>query len=82
MIEKPELDDMEERATAADGHLAVCVCRLVSEVRRLHHELADPNYQYSGRIHRQAVLTRDATIARLREEVKKLTANKTQPGDG
>ncbi len=46
---------------------------LVSEVRKLLHELKDPNYLYaSTRIHRQAVISRDATIQRLEKEIMEL----------
>lgn len=44
--------------------------RLHIEVMRLSHELNDPQYQYSGRIHRHALLCRNADIDTLRKEVK------------
>lgn len=48
--------------------------RLLSECRTLKHQLNDPNYSYSGRIHRAALLCRDATIDDLRKENKCLIA--------
>ena len=69
---KKSLFDIEQVAytsnTAAHDYLSQCV----SEIRRLQHELADPNYQMSGRIHRAAVLCRDATIETQRQTIKKL----------
>lgn len=68
-----ELDDAEHTAAGDNSFMAHLVLKLVNEVRSLQHELADPNYQYSsGRIHRQAILCRDAEIDRLRKELEKL----------
>ncbi len=46
--------------------------KLLHEVRRLKHELDDPNYIYSGRIHRAAILCRNAEIDALRAEIQKI----------
>lgn len=72
MIDDGKLIEMEEAGATEDSPLAFHVCELVSEVRRLKHELADPNYLYAGRIHRQAILSRNATIDQLLREVKRL----------
>lgn len=68
---------MEEKAAAEDGSImATYVLQLVSRVRALEHELADPNYQYSGRIHRQAIVSRNALIEKLRQEIAILKKEK------
>lgn len=71
-----DLHKMEEQACALDTLEARNVRALVSEVRRLQTALDDPNYLYSGRIHRQAILCRNAEIDKLREKVAKLQAFK------
>lgn len=72
MLEDDELDAMERFAMTEETLMALNVGKLVSEVRRLKHELADPNYLYVGRIHRQSILCRDAQIDVLRKEIAEL----------
>jgi hypothetical protein len=52
--------------------LAQCILTAISLARFLDHQLNDPNYMYSGRIHRQAIITRDMEIEALRAKIKKL----------
>ncbi len=72
-----DLSDMEEvlykQPISYEAQIAL---RLLSECRRLQHELADPNYQYSGRIHRAAILSRNAEIDALRKTVEELKAER------
>lgn len=51
--------------------------KLVSEVRKLQHELDDPNYNYVGRIHRQAIICRNEQIASLEKQIIELKKGKT-----
>jgi hypothetical protein len=71
-ISEPDLSRAEQLAVAGDSALHQYLGKCVSEVRRLRHELNDPNYSYSGRIHRQAILCREAEIDSLRERIKEL----------
>lgn len=65
--------ECEDFAFSLPDSLQKQIClRLITEVRTLQHELADPNYLYSGRIHRFALKTRDAEIDLLRAELKQL----------
>jgi hypothetical protein len=74
-----ELDEWENKACGEGWH-DVIIRSLVSEVRRLQHQLDDPNYLYAGsRIHRQALIVRDAEADRLREIVAKLKAEMATP---
>lgn len=75
-MDKLDLHGIEQAACASDSTEAAMILNLVSEVRRLKHELDDPNYLYAGRIHRQAIVSRDARIEKLRTEVKRLQAFK------
>jgi hypothetical protein len=75
-ISESQLSQAEEMAVAGDSALHQYLARCVSEVRRLRHELNDPNYSYSGRIHRQAILCRNVEIDALRERVKQLEASR------
>lgn len=65
------LDQIERAAAKDNGPMGQFCFYLLSEVRRLQHELNDPNYQYFGRIHRQAILVRNAQIEKLELELKK-----------
>lgn len=80
MIEKyisdSELMNAEELSTSGDTQLHMYLSKAISEIRHLRHQLNDPNYMYSGRIHRQAILTRNARIEQLEKEIEKL--KKTQ----
>jgi len=68
MIDAAELDKMEQVACDQDTYLGQCCRKLISEVRNLQHQLDDPNYQYAGsRIHRQAIVVRNAEIDKLRK---------------
>lgn len=65
-----ELDDIEQRIAKGIVTPQDATAMLV-EIRRLWHSEKDPNYLYSGsRINRLAIVTRDAEIDRLREQVK------------
>lgn len=77
-IENDDLNRAEEIAVEGDSAMHQYLGRCVSEIRRLRHELDDPNYQYVGRIHRQAILVRDARIDKLLKEIAELKAG-TQP---
>ena len=84
----PDCDFLNKREHLTTNDIHVCeqlafkedsllnrVCqRLIIEIRNLQHELADPNYQYVGRIHRNAILTRDAQIDTLKARIKELEA--------
>lgn len=60
---------MERLAFASETAECHAIQRLLAEVRRLRHELADPNYMYAGtRIHRHALLDRNARLDRKRAE--------------
>ncbi len=52
--------------------------RLCLLVRHLQHELKDPNYLYSGRICRQALITRDAQIDVLLKQMEQLKKDNLQ----
>lgn len=71
-IEEPDLSRAEELAMTEGTAMAQWLAKCVSEIRRLRHELNDPNYMYSGRIHRQAVICRDVEIDRLRKRIEDL----------
>lgn len=72
--EESDLHDIEKYAAGqADSLLSLVTMRLVREVRRLQHELNDPNYLYaSGRISRSAIICREAEADKLRERIKAL----------
>lgn len=70
------IDDMEREAVKGESMLHQMLSRAVSKIRSLQHELTDPNYLYVGRIHRQAILSRNAEIDALREELTKLKQRK------
>lgn len=75
MMTPEQIDKYEEEAASKEHSLeGGRIGELCSEVRRLRHELDDPNYQYVGRIHRQAILCRNGTIDRLRKEIAELKA--------
>lgn len=66
------LFEAEEIACSGDSLLHSLLGQAISKIRSLQHELDDPNYQYVGRIHRQGILSRNATIDQLRKEVDEL----------
>ena len=64
-----ELHDLECMAYDGDTLYNRAMQRLVREVMRLQHELADPRFQYAGgRIHRAAIVCRNAEIDSLRDK--------------
>jgi len=68
-----DLQDIEVQAfEVPDSITSHHVQRLVIEVRKLRMQLIDPNFMYSGRIPRQAILCRNAEIDRLRAEIHEL----------
>lgn len=74
-LDASDLDEAERIALAGDTVLHQLAGRLLIEVRRLQHELADPQFQYAGgRVHRHAVVCRNAEIDALREQVRQLRA--------
>lgn len=73
-----DLHDIEsliyEIGDGNDNLMQTIALKLLSEVRRLQHELNDPRYNYVGRIPRTAILYRDDKIDRLNKELTKLRA--------
>lgn len=78
-----DINEIEEWSLRSDDLTHRFLARLVSEYRKLEHELIDPNYMYAGgRIHRQALMVRDVEVMQLRKEVSDMkiapcTVNKT-----
>lgn len=71
-----DLHDIERLVHAEDTLIARMAQSLVVEVRRLRHELADPNYIYAhGRIARAAIVCRNNEIDSLREQLKSKNEN-------
>lgn len=78
-LDENALTELEEAAYKAENtqgfnypQLSQSVATLVSEVRRLNHELADPRFIYGGsRAPRQAITCRNIEISALRAELKK-----------
>lgn len=74
--------DLHELGTLAhDGnsvpHLAMQ--RLVREVLRLKHELANPQFMYAGgRVSRDAILCRNATIDKQMDDLAEMRARLAQ----
>lgn len=66
MFGTTSLFEAEEIACSGDSLLHSLLGQAISKIRSLQHELDDPNYQYVGRIHRQGILSRNATISDLR----------------
>lgn len=65
--------DMSDIERVIFGEETLCDLRhqrLLNEVRSLRHELDDPSYQYSGRIHRNAILCRNAMIDSLTAQLR------------
>lgn len=72
-----ELFEWEEIACSVpDSREKQIIGKLVSAVRSLQHELRDPNYQYVGRIHRQAIISRNARIEDLEKQIRELKGDK------
>jgi hypothetical protein len=73
-MDESTLHEIERKLHAADNKISTSFIaslglKLIFEVRRLRHELNDPNYTYGqGRIPRQALVSRDARIDELMEE--------------
>ena len=69
MISSDDLFQWEQDAVGGiDTRENQRIGSLCAEVRRLQHEINDPNYQYVGRIHRHAIICRNGEIDRLRKE--------------
>jgi hypothetical protein len=69
------LSEWERVACSEEGYLHHIASQLISEVRRLRHELADPRYIYAGgRVPRQSVIHRNEIIEKLEQEIKALRA--------
>lgn len=67
-----DIHTYEQLSFKEDNALNRVCQRLIIEIRDLQHELADPNYQYVGRIHRNAILVREAEIDSLKAKIKEL----------
>lgn len=68
-----DLDIAEETAMRGETIVHQWLATCISEIRRLRHELNNPNYQYaSSRIHRQALLYREAEIDKLKKEISEM----------
>lgn len=67
-----DIHTCEQLSFKEDNALNRVCQRLIIEIRDLQHELADPNYQYVGRIHRNAILVREAEIDSLKAKIKEL----------
>lgn len=75
-----DLEEIEKRVVGLDTLECQMASRLLVEVRRLKLEankllleIDDPAYQYaSGRIHRHAIVCRNAEIDSLRKEISAL----------
>lgn len=73
LIGESGIERLEEKASADDSLFALAILRLISALRSAFHSLEDPNYLYAGtRIHRQAILCREATIDKHRERIAEL----------
>lgn len=67
------LDEWEQLGYSGGTPIHRALSDAVREIRRLKHELSDPNYMYaSGRIGRQALLVREAELDRYRRRVAEL----------
>lgn len=78
MIENAKLDEIEQYAfTLVDcSRSKEFLLKLLWEYRSLLHEMNDPNYQYAGdRIHRGAILDREARINSLNQQLLVLQSN-------
>jgi hypothetical protein len=72
-LEECDLQECERVALKGDSLEQQMLGRLLIEVRKLQHELADEQYRYAGtRIHRHALVCRDLKIDELREKVAAL----------
>lgn len=83
-LENADLDQAEQDALAGDTLLNQTAARLLVEVRRLRHELADPMFMYAGgRISRHAVVGRNADIERLQRDATRLSwlERRVKPGE-
>ena len=74
MINKEQLDDLEQQALKIDNiYDRNLTLDLLIEIRSLQHQLNDPNYLYcETRIHRQTILSREIEIEKLQKEIKDL----------
>lgn len=73
MLAAEDVRKMEEIATSYPPTWEKLeLCKAIAYIAELERALSDPNYMYSGRIHRQAILCRNAEIDVLRKEVAEL----------
>lgn len=87
-LDSPDFGAMEDIIWQAgadtDGVLSRIAQQLLSEVRHVRKEYEryqnDPNYNYSGRIHRNAILSRNNQIAALEKQIKELKATTSVVG--
>ncbi len=77
-LDKVEISDIEEYLhKQGDSLMSLIGIKLLDEVRRLTNELEDERYKYAGsRIMRCAIVSRNAQIDKLQEEIKQLKENK------
>lgn len=77
-LDSPDFGSMEDVIWAPGADTENLISRiaqkLLSEVRHIRKEYEryqnDPNYNYSGRIHRDAILSRNNQIAKLQKELQ------------
>jgi len=75
-----DLTDYEELIFKGDSLVHRAAQNLLSEVLRLRGELADERFQYAGgRIHRFAIVSRNAENDELRRQVADLTEKTKKP---
>ena len=76
------LDLAEEFACTGQSVDKQLIARLVSQVRSLQHQLNDPNYLYAGgRIHRQALISREMEANLLRDKYEKAVKGRANQDD-
>lgn len=69
-LNESDLSDLEEMAFEGDDLVHRAAQRLLIELRRAWHDLADPQYMYAGgRVHRHAILCRNAEVDELRQRI-------------
>lgn len=80
-----DLHEAERVALASDSLPGQLAARLLVEVRRLQHQLADPSFMYAGgRIHRHAIVCRQTEIDALRQDAARLKwlEDQMRPAEG
>lgn len=72
-MNEQDLDDAEQAVAGEDTVVAAVARKALHDLREMRHETLNPNYMYAGgRIHRAAILCREATIEKLRKQIKML----------